>query len=281
MALRVEHDSEGPAAGKLKIARNGAEANGGGKSTPPVAVPLEDRASYHLLDDFNHHHQHCVLAGSTHRYASTHRVGRTEGHCYSWILAKCKTAADGPRRDSAKQLRAEQHALSEVEFEWLRQFYIQGKAHWDLHTWWHAPMKTLQELWQTLEWRTAKAVDDLKLASEGVPALEARVAAMPQDERRKASKKLVKTRKRLETVDSKSYDALMEALQDRLDRRRGFAAREKDPSFADLAKDCRPLPVPLFSSPEYAGGGGLGCDFNDMEALIKDMARWKQAFLAL
>ena len=30
-----------------------------------------------------------VLAGDTHRYASTHRVCKTEGHTYQSVLAKC------------------------------------------------------------------------------------------------------------------------------------------------------------------------------------------------
>ncbi|CAN0444241.1 unnamed protein product, partial [Hapterophycus canaliculatus] len=34
---------------------------------PAVAVALPSRSAYFLLDDFNHHHQHAVLAGQSHR----------------------------------------------------------------------------------------------------------------------------------------------------------------------------------------------------------------------
>jgi hypothetical protein len=36
-------------------------------------------------------------------------------------------------------------AASEVEFEWLRQFYIQGQKHHDLHRWWHKPMEEFKQ----------------------------------------------------------------------------------------------------------------------------------------
>ena len=36
---------------------------------------------------------------------------------------------------SAKQVRSEQLALNELEFEWLRQFYIQGTKHYGMHKW--------------------------------------------------------------------------------------------------------------------------------------------------
>lgn len=54
------------------------------------------------------------------RFASTHRVCRTEGHTFDSIQARCKSALNGGGV-SGKQLRAEQTALNEVEFEWIRQ----------------------------------------------------------------------------------------------------------------------------------------------------------------
>jgi hypothetical protein len=62
---------------------------------PPLAVPLPNKASYYLLDDFNHHHQHSVLAGKTDRFASTHRVCRTDGHTFSSIKHRCIAAMQG------------------------------------------------------------------------------------------------------------------------------------------------------------------------------------------
>eukprot|EP01041_Mallomonas_annulata_P005412 gene5412-10828_t len=90
IALRVAYDVEGPTAGKLKSAGDSEKNLGDGMAAaPPVSVPLPSEWSYFLLDDFNHHHQHSVLAADTHRFASTHRVSRTEGHSFQWIKARC------------------------------------------------------------------------------------------------------------------------------------------------------------------------------------------------
>lgn len=40
-----------------------------------------------------------------------------------------------------KNIRMEQLMMNEIEFEWLRQFYIQGDKHRQLHVWWHQPMQ--------------------------------------------------------------------------------------------------------------------------------------------
>ena len=40
-----------------------------------------------------------------------------------------------------KNIRLEQLAMNELEFEWIRQFAVQGPKHRQLHPWWHQPMK--------------------------------------------------------------------------------------------------------------------------------------------
>lgn len=109
IALRVWPDAEGPTAGKSSKHGNTESL----KSISAVAFPLPNQSTYYLLDDFNHHHQHSglffifiyyfnyinciyfylliVLAGSTHRYASTHRVSRKEGHSFQWLQSRCRT----------------------------------------------------------------------------------------------------------------------------------------------------------------------------------------------
>ena len=64
-----------------------------------------------------------------------------------------------------KSLRSEQLALNEVEFEWIRQFYIQGPLHFQLHPWWHGPMAALLELWGKLEQRTQIVIQALRDAA--------------------------------------------------------------------------------------------------------------------
>ena len=88
IALRVAPYAEGPLVSK-QLKEAAADTTG---RAPPVAVPLPSRHTYYLLDDFNHHHAHAVLAGNTDRYASTHRVSRREGHTFQSIHARCSSA---------------------------------------------------------------------------------------------------------------------------------------------------------------------------------------------
>ena len=64
VALRVVHDVEGP------TMRATLTAGGDGKReeskrdddvTPAVLIPMNDGDCYHMVDDFNHHHQHAVI----------------------------------------------------------------------------------------------------------------------------------------------------------------------------------------------------------------------------
>nr|XP_034974916.1 alpha-ketoglutarate-dependent dioxygenase FTO isoform X9 [Zootoca vivipara] len=74
--------------------------------------------SYSCEDDLNMTHQHCVLAGLPPRFSSTHRV-------------------------------------AEVEFEWIRQFWFQGKRYRKCTDWWDKPMAALEEFWRKLELMTS------------------------------------------------------------------------------------------------------------------------------
>eukprot|EP00388_Colpodella_angusta_P047132 GDKK01071779.1.p1 GENE.GDKK01071779.1~~GDKK01071779.1.p1 ORF type:complete len:199 (+),score=39.42 GDKK01071779.1:236-832(+) len=142
----------------------------------------------------------------------------------------------------------EQLMMNEIEFEWLRQFYIQGEKHRSLHVWWHQPMQELLRLWRELEDRTISTLEVLKSAATfnfqskfGHAEQGGEVPASERAER----KQWVKTLQRLECVDSASYAAMVEGLKERHDKRAGWAAREKDGIFASLARDCAPLPCPL------------------------------------
>jgi len=255
VGLRVEWDAEGPTAGKLK-AHNTATHNKdreAAAATPPISAPLPSGACYFLLDDFNHHHQHSVLAGEGYRYSSTHRVGRMDGHHYSGVLEQCQRANSGARRNTAKAIRSEQSVLDTVEFEWVRQFYIQGKDHFTKQVWWHAPIEALIVHLCQLEERTEKIVADLLMAGLGIDKHEASLQSLPIDERRKQSKKLVKMRKRLETVELGSYDAMAEALTQRALKRDGWYRRDAD---IRKMKGCTPaMSIPFFTHKEYPSNG--------------------------
>lgn len=88
IALRVCHDAEGPSSGKATAGDTHPEM----LNSPSVLLPLPSRHAYFLLDDFNHHHQHAVVAASSHRISSTHRVCRTDGHTFDSIRRRCINA---------------------------------------------------------------------------------------------------------------------------------------------------------------------------------------------
>lgn len=48
----------------------------------------------------------------------------------------------------------------------LSQFYAQGRTHYDLHRWWHGPMRQLLAYWLRLERRTEVVVRTLEGAAE-------------------------------------------------------------------------------------------------------------------
>jgi alpha-ketoglutarate-dependent dioxygenase FTO len=162
VALRVLCDAEGPNSGKRKIVDPTSDAERLNSTIPAVAIPLPDKSTYFLLDDFNHHHQHAVLAGNSVRFSSTHRVCRTDGHVFASIRSRAVSACQKHLSFSAKDVRSYQGILNELEFEWIRQFYIQGAEHYRIHSWWHGPMQELVGFWYQLEKKTNLALSALK-----------------------------------------------------------------------------------------------------------------------
>ncbi|CAM9888726.1 unnamed protein product, partial [Hapterophycus canaliculatus] len=59
------------------------------------------------------------------------------------------------------KVRAEQALLTELESEWLNQFWVQGRRHAALHPWWRGPMALVLATWRELERRTASTVQSL------------------------------------------------------------------------------------------------------------------------
>lgn len=132
VALRVAHNSEGP-----QSSRRGTDIESSiVKETPPIAASLPSGSAYYLLDDFNHHHQHTVLtngalASAGVRYSCTFRLLR-ESHNVDHMIARCQAACSNFHKKGSKLWRSEQLLLTELESEWIRQFYIQGSQHHDL-----------------------------------------------------------------------------------------------------------------------------------------------------
>jgi len=152
--------------------------NGASNDVPPVSVRTADGDAYFLLGSFNEKYQHCVLAGSSqHRISSTHRVATTEKDTYQYILRRIKTTLKRLRIELEKDdanidyrvVLFSQKVLTELEMEWVSQYWLQGSTHNKLHVWWHKPMETLERFWENLEELTHRVYTRCIEASSAMP----------------------------------------------------------------------------------------------------------------
>ncbi|GMI10743.1 hypothetical protein TrRE_jg4755, partial [Triparma retinervis] len=143
-------------------------------SNPAVALPLPNGSAYYLLDDFNHHHQHAVLSPSgpassppTVRYSSTHRLIRKAGHVGD-VLSRLRSALKCFNKKGLSVFRNELMLWEEVEGEWIRQFYVQGKGHRALK-WgeWGGHLGEMVGGWERLEGRVLEVLVWLRRACMG------------------------------------------------------------------------------------------------------------------
>jgi mRNA N6-methyladenine demethylase len=133
---------------------------------PPAVVATKSGDLYFLLNEFNHTHQHMVLAGSNgRRISSTHRVAVTETDTYAYIAGRCSKALLSAKAELKKVSVADwdvsvlleaQAVLTELEFDWIAQYWIQGAQHDVQHVWWQGPIRALEQAWLALEKVTYK-----------------------------------------------------------------------------------------------------------------------------
>uniref|UniRef100_A0A3B5MC34 Alpha-ketoglutarate-dependent dioxygenase FTO n=1 Tax=Xiphophorus couchianus TaxID=32473 RepID=A0A3B5MC34_9TELE len=133
--------------------------------TPGLMLPLESGDCYYMRDDLNSTHQHCVLAGETARFSSTHRVAECSKGTLTYIQSRCQEALSNLHTDPETgshslvtlQPTALQHCEeihNEVEFEWLRQYWFQGQRYARFCSWWTRPMEQLEKDWKLMETMT-------------------------------------------------------------------------------------------------------------------------------
>lgn len=258
VGLRVAHNSEGPHA-----SRRGTDISVETK-TPPLTVSLPSGSTYYMLDDFNHHHQHAVIAEGKvpgRRFSSTHRLLR-DSHNVKDIIARCKSACANFHKKGPKVWRSEQLLLTEMESEWLRQFFIQGQAHHNL-LWknnWQESMEELLKYWSRLEERTKHTIDWLQLGAEGRCGLDDSFAKVDGEALPRAERKLREKRKKVweaieellgrgeensESPRKTLYEPMALLLEERAVMRELWLAREHDGVFHDLSRDSRPMPLPV------------------------------------
>uniref|UniRef100_UPI00398F7BF5 alpha-ketoglutarate-dependent dioxygenase FTO isoform X3 n=1 Tax=Pristiophorus japonicus TaxID=55135 RepID=UPI00398F7BF5 len=134
-------------------------------ATPGLALPLDPGDCYFMLDDLNMTHQHCVLSGMQPRFSSTHRVAECSHGTLDYIFGRCDVAMKNLQKDPLLGIssltslelafvRQTEEIHNEVEFEWLRQFWFQGKRSAKESDWWFGPMAVLENSWREMEQMT-------------------------------------------------------------------------------------------------------------------------------
>lgn len=228
LALRVRPHAEGPRRGLLERQKKKVDLDA---IIQPVHISLEGRLNYYMLNTFNHMHQHAVLRGTPIRYSSTHRVARKEGHTAEWVLKLGRDALAKPTWRSVTT------ALDVIEFDWLRQWFIQGFQHARRLTEWAPTIDRLAALWLDLERQEYHRIRALLDASDPTSSRRARKKKALVDQRGGAT----------------AYDAAIDDLLQRRDKRRSWHQRETDSVF--LHTDHRPiLPSDASSSSETTPG---------------------------
>jgi len=252
------------------VALRAMDGGSGGvlNDVPPLVVPLPSGSLYYMLDDFNHNHEHAVIAGGGGiRYSSTHRVAREGAGTWQYIRDKVQsflstmeqfdmekgivkdsdssTSDQSLRKRSEKKLishvRAQQNLLTEIEFEWIRQFYVQGKRHASLHPYWHDPIKILTESFGELEEAASKLLNLLSSSQETI--------------------------KDTSQVTEDLYDVLIEAYTERSRLRSMWTERYRDPIFDNIPKDEQPIPCPCLGKVE------------DTDEVVSKLRHWRSTFV--
>eukprot|EP00980_Cylindrotheca_fusiformis_P008195 scaffold1736_cov127-Cylindrotheca_fusiformis.AAC.9 len=294
VALRVAHNSEGP-----QSSRRGTDIESSiVKETPPIAASLPSGSAYYMLDDFNHHHQHTVLtngdlASAGVRYSCTFRLLR-ESHNVDHMIARCQAACSNFHKKGSKLWRSEQLLLTELESEWIRQFYIQGSQHHDL-LWpsWKEPIEALLRYWSQLERRTHQTIELLKAAAEQqcgfdpvtVESSDAKPSRAVRKARERRKKALVTLEELLarsnnsESEDDTIYEPLAELIESRSAMRGLWMKREHDHVFRELGMECRPMKLPLqFNVSEGIAQTGE-CGISPMEGSPAELKKISQDLL--
>lgn len=237
-------------------------------NVPPLLIPLPSGSLYYMLDDFNHNHEHAVIAGAggSIRYSSTHRVAREGQGTWQYIrdkvkhfpstadiLEECLNSASTmsmkkQRERLVSHVRAQQNLMNEVEFEWLRQWFIQGRKHAALHLYWHNPIRVLCDSFCELEWATSQLLDLLSGAGT--------------------------TKNSIVTEDL--YDVIIEAFSERSKLRSFWKEKYRDPIFDTIPDDERPFPCPCLDRVKYEKGQVS----EDLEVLVTNLRKWRSRFVS-
>ena len=239
------------------------------KTTPQLSIPLPSGAVYYLLDDFNHQHEHAVMSGSgCVRYSSTHRVAREGQGTWQYLRDKCEMVMEKtmarqvgvngkpialfvlPVKKLLSLTKSQQQLATEIEFEWLRQWYVQGRRHAEHHPYWHQPMAFLEETLRTLQ----------RFETESIEMIEAKANRLWENRKRRRSRQTKKdTREGSTNIkdakdDTHELDSVrvsedvMDTLIENTEARKKLATvweeRLRDPLYASMSAANKPIEYP-------------------------------------
>ncbi len=226
-------------------------------STPALSVPLPSGTCYYLLDDFNHQHEHAVIAGSdTLRYSSTHRVARDGSGTNQFIQDKSTTILSSNlisslkegnlkalssyntkplQKKLTKEVRSCFQLMQELEFEWIRMWNIQGQHHADLHPFWHNPIETMKQTFLQLRQATNVVINALNEKGDYATF-----------------------------ISEDLFDVVIEALESKEKLRGLWEQRLHDKIFKSLPKDNQPIACNIF---------------NVDEPSAKEVRKWRSTFI--
>ena len=124
------------------------------------------------------------------------------------VVALSHHVLHGPTRFMSDSYATEKQLLwTEIEFEWIRQWYIQGARHARLHPYWHDPLKFLENCWSKLKDDTTVILNELKSGS----------------------------------ADENMYDVMIESHLERFQLREKWELRLCDPIYAGMESDSKPI----------------------------------------
>lgn len=76
-------------------------------------------------------------------------------------------------------------------------------------------------------------------------ALVSADSVINSDNNTRLAKDEMKMKVLVDSIEEESYDEMLQLLEDRLEKRKGWEAREKDPMYESAPENAKPLPVPI------------------------------------
>ncbi|XP_075017236.1 alpha-ketoglutarate-dependent dioxygenase FTO isoform X8 [Calonectris borealis] len=209
--------------------------------------------SYSCEDNLNMTHQHCVLAGFSPRFSSTHRVADCSRGTLEYIFGQCERALQNLHTDSdsvALSLKSLEPAVvkqveeihNEVEFEWLRQFWFQGKRYLKCTDWWLKPMAKLEEFWRKMEIMTSLVLSE------------------------------VGKEEQIEEQRNETISCFLLVLTERQRLRKEWTARCQSEAAESLPEDQRPECHPFWTDDEF--NMPLPYDLEEVIANLQNLVQW-------